>query len=228
MPPRPPTLRAALGTLVRHHGDGEDAAPPTNDPFELVLFENVAYLAKPARRLEAWSALVERVGVTPDAILAAPLAKLRRITAHGILKDTFAEKLRDCARIARDRADGDLAAALDVPVPAAKKLLRAFPGIGEPGAEKILLFSGRHPFVALESNGLRVLQRLGLVPADLPYAKAYAAAREITEKLPDDFPTRRRAHLVLREHGRVLCRNTRPLCVECPLRKSCPSSDAEG
>jgi endonuclease-3 len=46
--------------------------------------------------------------------------------------------------------------------PKAKKLLMRFPMIGEPGAEKILLFCGALAVLALESNGLRVLVRVGV------------------------------------------------------------------
>jgi endonuclease-3 len=58
---------------------------------------------------------------------------------------------------------GDLGAALRAAPGKARRALRSFPGIGEPGAEKILLFSGRQARLAPESNGLRVLVRLGLV-----------------------------------------------------------------
>jgi hypothetical protein len=39
--------------------------------------------------------------------------------------------------------------------------LKRFPGIGDPGAEKILLFIHSYPVMALDSNGTRVLCRVG-------------------------------------------------------------------
>jgi endonuclease III len=32
-----------------------------------------------------------------------------------------------------------------------------------------------------------------------------------------------RAHDLLRRHGQTLCKNSAPLCDECPLAESCPS-----
>ena len=93
------TLGTAIARLQTHYGAPEPL--PTTDPFELVLWENVAYLAPHARRLEAFRQLRHSVGTSPAAILAANKSALERVTAHGILKGDFAAKLRECARIAR-------------------------------------------------------------------------------------------------------------------------------
>lgn len=213
------SLPGVVAALAAHHG--RPAPPPTADPFELILFENVAYLASPARRLEAWSLLRDTVGTTPAALLAAKPKALARVTANGILAGTFAKKLRACARIAVDDFDGDLAAALDAPPEAAARALRKFPGIGAPGAEKILLFSGRAALLAPESNGLRVLVRLGLARDEGSYAKTYATARALGAALGSNPRLVRDAHLLLRRHGETLCRRTAPRCADCPLRARC-------
>ena len=156
------SLKEAVAVLERHYGS--PAPPPTSDPFELVLWENVAYLASGARRLDAFEQLRKTVGTSPDSIRRAGRTALEAVTSRGILKGTFAAKLRECARIASEECGGDVAAALRRDPGRAKRMLRTFPGIGEPGADKILLFSGLGAELAPESNGLRVLVRLGLVP----------------------------------------------------------------
>lgn len=218
------SLPNVVAALAAHAG--RPVPPPTSDPFELILFENVAYLASPARRLEAWSLLRDTVGTTPAAILAAKPRALARVTAKGILAGTFAKKLRACARIAVDDFGGDLTAALGAPVEAAKRALRKFPGVGAPGAEKILLFSGRAALLAPESNGLRVLVRLGLVRDEGSYAKTYAAARTLGAALGAKPRLVRDAHLLLRRHGETLCRRTAPRCADCPLRAGCVFANA--
>ncbi len=45
------TLREAVKVLHKHHGP--PAPLPTADPFELILCENVAYLAPRARSIKA-------------------------------------------------------------------------------------------------------------------------------------------------------------------------------
>jgi hypothetical protein len=57
--------------------------PPKTDPFELIVWENVAYLLSDERREAAFEALRERAGLTPKAILAAAQATLLEIAKMG-------------------------------------------------------------------------------------------------------------------------------------------------
>jgi endonuclease III len=215
---RPPsTLRDVARVLTRHYGPPEPL--PTTDPFELILWENVAYLARPARRREAFDELRRAIGTSPAEILSASPGALERVTSRGILKGTFAAKLRECAAIAVRDFGGDLKPALRGPVEVAKRALRSFPGIGEPGAEKILLFTGRGAFLAPDSNGLRVLVRLGLVREGPSYARTYAASRRVAKGL--DLKTLQAAHRLLQRHGQTLCKRGAPLCDACPLNSTC-------
>ena len=217
------SLRKIIPLLRRHYGPALPAMP--SDPFELILWENVAYLADDARRRRAFDLLRRTVGTRPGEILAAKPAALRAVTKHGILPVKFAAKLKDAARIAREQFGGDLAEVVRRPLPEAKRALRKFPGIGEPGAEKILLFSRRHAFLAPDSNALRVLARLGLVAAKLSYAQGYAAARALAKReLGRSVAGLIAAHQLLRRHGQELCRRMRPRCDQCPLFKLCPSA----
>lgn len=216
----PLRLREAVGLLRRHYG--RPAPLPTADPFELVLLENVAYLASPAARHQAFAELESTIGTKPAAILAAAPEALLRVTARGILKGTFAAKLRECAEIALDKCEGDLSAAIRVAPAKARRTLRLFPGIGEPGADKVLLFSGLAAELAPESNGLRVLVRLGLVEEKSSYARTYAASRQLKwNGRAAKAPALQEAHLLLRLHGQTLCRNRLPLCGGCPLESRC-------
>ena len=88
----------------------------------------------------------------------------------GILPDVSAEKLLNIARIAYEEFDSDLRSALKKPLPHAKKALKRFPSIGDPGAEKILLFTRSYPVMALDSNGLRVLCRVGFAEEQKNYS----------------------------------------------------------
>ena len=219
MPPARIPLRDAVRTLRRYYGRPE---PPSEDPFELVLLENIAYLGTSVRRREAFDLLGRTIGTTPAQILSANRPALERVTAHGILKSRFASKLRDCARIAMESAGGDLAAALRrEPIERARRLLRRFPGIGAAGADKILLFTGRLASLAPESNTLRVLARLGCIGEDKSYARMYRAGVAAGEQLAARIPVLRDAHLLLHRHGETLCKRSAPRCTECPLLRTC-------
>lgn len=204
---------------------GEPKPPPSRDPWRLILWENVAYLANDARRQAAYELLLSSVGHSPRSILHAQDEQLLAVAGHGILAETFAAKLRECASISLELApdsDGELKSLLEWPLAKAKKALRRFPGIGEPGAEKILLLAGAHAILALESNGLRVLVRLGFAPDTGAYAKTYRLVREALEpQLGDDCDELARLHYLLREHGKSVCKNSAPKCEDCVLRTRC-------
>jgi endonuclease III len=219
MPKRLLTLGAAVKLLRKHYGS--PAPLPATDPFELILLENVAYLASPARRREAFEQLKKTVGTNPAAILTAKDEALENVTARGILKGTFAAKLRECAHIALAKFDGDLSTVIRKPLSEAKRALRCFPGVGEPGAEKILLFTGAHALLAPESNGLRVLVRLGFVREDKSYARTYADSRRVVDALPADASVMQETHLLLQQHGQTLCKRAAPRCEACPLAWGC-------
>jgi endonuclease-3 len=205
-----------------HAFHGAPPAPFPTAPFELILWENVAYLANDRRRLQAFETLREQVGTHPGAILAAAGDVLLNATAQGILAQQFALKLREAARIALDDFGGDLDAVVRLPLREAKQRLGRFPGIGEPGAEKILLFTRQQPLLAPDSNALRVMVRLGLCPERRSYAATYSGAREVAQQqLGSDFDTVIDAHQLLRLHGQTLCRHGAPDCQRCPLARDC-------
>ncbi len=213
------TLGDAIEALRDRYGTPQ--RPPATDPFELILWENVAYLAPPARRRDAFLHLKRTIGTTPAAVLAADRASLEAVAARGILKRQFASKLQECAGIAIKEFAGDLNAVIRLPVAEAKRALRRFPGIGEPGAEKILLFTGKQPLLAPESNGLRVMARLGIIREETSYARTYAAARRAAQGLPAKASVLKEAHLLLQQHGQTLCTRNAPACSQCPLARRC-------
>ena len=140
---------------------GKQKTPKLKGPWEMILWENVAYLADDDRRQQAFQTLKKRIGTEPAKILSASDEALLEVTRHGIMPEQFAYKLRNCAKIALEEFGGDLRPLLKLPLAESKKALKQFPGIGGPGAEKILLFTSTHSIFALESNGLRVLLRRG-------------------------------------------------------------------
>ena len=188
----------------------------------MILWENVAYLANDAKRSEAFAELQAKTGLTPAGIRKAKDSVLLSIASKGIVAVGTVEKLRTAAEIARDSFHDDLAPILDKPLPAAKKDLRKFPAIGEPAAEKILLFNQRLPILAMDSNALRVLVRLGYAPEHRNYTTQYKnMQRALAPQLPDNCKALIRAYQLLRQHGQELCKRNSPLCDQCPLRPDC-------
>jgi endonuclease-3 len=213
-----------LTALRRFYGRRVDTGEP-RDPFRLIVWENAAYLVDDARRRLVFERLEEGIGVDPRRLLAAGSLKIERIIREGGMQpQRRAEKLLRCAQIAMERADGDLLAALrGLDRKGARALLKRFPGIGDPGADKVLLLAGLSGSPALDSNGLRVLERIGNLAASPSYAASYRAGiAYLTARGIKGVRVARRAFELLRQHGRTLCKRTRPRCAECPLRNECP------
>src|SRR3989440_5193879 len=214
-------LQKMVSQLAKHYG--KPGAPVTTDPFELILLENIAYLVSDERREEAFAMLRKHAGTKPHEILAASHDDILKATRlGGMHPEQRVSRLREIALIAMNEFDGDLKPALKLTLPKAKQALRKFPSIGEPSAEKILLFTRAYPVLGLDSNGLRVLLRLGFGEERKDYSASYRSVQEaIKDQLTDDYDWLIDAHLLLRHHGKELCKTNRPLCENCPVRKSC-------
>lgn len=178
-----PELGKIIATLRRAYG--RPRLPPAKGPFELVLWENSCYLLPDERRAQVFEGLRKQIGLNPKAILNAdPDTLLRLATMGGMRPKVRVFRWQEIARITLSQFDGDLEQILKLPYAQAKKALKQFPNIGDPGAEKILMFSTparakparpgnprAAPGLPLEWNGLRVLTRVG-----------YGRAQKITER----------------------------------------------
>src|SRR5437868_10048670 len=102
-------LGTIINALERHYGVPTPA--PFTGPFQMILWEIVAYLADDERRAIAFEALRNRVGLAPDQIVAAPKKLLSGITRMGgaIAEDERAGGLRVGARLVDGDFEGDLA-----------------------------------------------------------------------------------------------------------------------
>jgi len=223
--PKPVSLDWARKTLRKRYGPPE--WPAGTDPFHQILYQQVGYLVPKATRQAAFARLEKEVGLAPDEIRKAPLGTLRAIARAGgtIAAAERAGRMRQSAELVERRYAGDLRAALDVPLPKARRALQAFPMIGAPGADRILAASGAHAVLGLESNGLRVAHRLGFGSDRGSYAAAYRSAQAaLADQLPKQPAALAEISALFEEHGATLCRRTGPHCDECPLASRCPSA----
>jgi len=210
-----------IALLKRHYGMPD--VPPAKGPFELVLWENACYLLPDERRLEVFEALRNEVGLTAADLDAAsdnvllPLAK-----RGGMRPETRVFRWREIVRITLQQYGGNLDSILKLPYAEAKKALKQFPNIGDPGAEKILLLCGVASGLPLESNGLRVLVRLGWGRHQKDYGATYRSVQiALKQELPSSPVRLTEAHLLLRTHGKTLCKDNGPSCHQCPVSAAC-------
>ena len=222
MPKAASKLARVVDALREQHGSVE--LPVPSNAFEHVLWEKVAYLATDEKRAAAFDALKRRVGLTPAAILAAKPKTLREVAESGgvVGVDERVKNMQDAAAFVVDEFNGSLDAVANLPKRDAMKVLQRIRGIGEPGAERILLLIRAYQSLPLDSNGARVLVRLGYGRDDKNYTKMYRSVRDATA--PELVPTYEwliDAHLLLRRHGQTVCKTTSPRCHSCAVRAQC-------
>ena len=217
-----------IARLKRHYG--EPARLPATGPFELVLWENACYLLPDERRLEVFNTLRDKVELNPAAIDAASDAVLLPIAIRGGMRPEMRVfRWRQIAQVTLNQFGGNLNSILDRPYAEAKKALKLFPAIGDPGAERILLLCGVAMGLPLESNGLRVLTRIGWGSSHRNYGATYRSVQDdLKPELPVHVERLIEAHLLLRVHGKTLCKDKMPLCHQCPVSTHCRYAESIG
>ncbi len=197
---------------------------PLRDPLEILVWENIGYLIDDERRATLFAEFKTKIGFKAAQIANAPLPLLTDIAGRGGMHpQKRADRLREIGRLAIAECDGKLVRAMRaLPLPKARALLKKFPSVGDPGADRIVLFSGIAAQPAISSDGLRALVRLGYCPEQKSYSQTYRAATDVLRKDGiADAQWFEQAYLVLRAHGRALCKRSAPICEPCPLDAHC-------
>ena len=215
------SLRRIIDKLRQAYGSPSPSR--ITDPFEMVLYESVAYLVADEHRDRAFENLRSTIGLSPDEILAASRDQWQSVAElAGSNKRGQIAKMIKSAEIVRDEFDGDLSQILTWPFKKAIAALRKFPAVGEPSAEKILLFNKAAAIMPFESNGLRVVVRIGFAPELSNYSAMYRAAqRAVMDDIPADHDWLITAYHLLRKHGQTICKRATPQCEMCVVRPDC-------
>ncbi len=222
MKPKPAGLAEVLDALEAFSGP-QTAEWPT-DPYLFLVWWHCGYPASDAACAKGWASLEARVGVTPEQLLGASEAELRAaLKAGGMVPELRAMRLQTIAEWVQKEFAGDLRGELKrLPVAKARAALKKFPNIADPGADRILLFGGISPVGAVPSNGPQVLVRIGRGREHENYGLNYREAQEAIEaETAASFDARRRAYLLLKQHGQAICKRTNPKCGECPVANRC-------
>lgn len=194
----------------------------------MVLWETCAYLVDDERRELVFNRLMAKTLRDAERIAAMRIEALATLIEDGGMQPGVrAEKVQGAANLVLDIGQTELARLCKTDPVRARRLLKKFPGVADPGADRILMIAGGAPTLGLESNGVRTLSRLGfgqVVAKD--YAKTYrSVSLAAAAELPGTVAARIEAHQLLRRHGKTLCKTSVPLCGECPLAARCPTAN---
>jgi endonuclease III len=194
------------------------------DPYLFLVWWHCGYPASDASCAKGWESLNNEIGVDPDRLLSVNFSKLAlALKSGGMMAELRAMRLKDIAERIQKQFGGDLRIALKrASVTQARAAIKKFPGVADPGADRILLFGGISPVAAVPSNCPHVLVRIQIGREPENYRKTYSEAQRILQaSVPGTFDARMRAYLLLKCHGQHLCKLTNPKCSACPVRTSC-------
>jgi endonuclease III len=215
------TIPDLLDKLEAFYGPQEPCWPV--DPYQFLVWWHCGYPASDATCARGWSALRNEIGIELLELLRVPQSKLAKaLKAGGMVPELRAMRLQQIAERVQNEFGGDLRASLAGPLSKVRKMLKKFPGIADPGADRILLFGHCSPVAAIPSNCPHVLVRIqsGLERED--YGVTYREAQSLIEAaVPDQFGPRTRAFLLLKEHGQSTCKRVKPKCDACTVSGHC-------
>lgn len=214
-------LATILNQLESHYGRQEPNWP--TDPYLFLVWWHCGYPASDTACNKGWESLNKTIGAELQQLLSATPAKLAAaLKPGGMVPELRAMRLKEIAARVKDEFGGDLRSALIGPLAQVRKILKKFPNIADPGADRILLFAGIAPIAAVPSNCPHVLVRIQHGQERENYGITYKEAQQAIEtEVPEKFDARIRAYLLLKHHGQELCKRTKPKCPECPLNASC-------
>jgi endonuclease III len=158
-------------------------------------------------RFGAWQPILEApTSEVADAIRSGGLAEIKAPRIQGVL-----------AAIQQDRGELSLDFLATLPLDEARTYLTSLNGVGPKTAACVLLFALGMPALPVDTHVHRVSKRLGLIGEKV---NAEAAHRLLESAIPPDQMFD--AHMLLIQHGRVICKALRPRCESCPLEARCP------
>jgi endonuclease-3 len=216
-----PRIADLLDALQSFYGAVAPHAP--TDPYEFLVWWHCGYPASEERCAKGWESLRREIGIAPKQLALATTAQLAKaLKAGGMVPELRAARLKEIAQRVQREFAGDLLSVLSqLPAAQVRKALKAFPGIGNPGADRISLFSRLSPLAAVPSACPHVLVRVLHGPEGDKYVAIYAAAQRMLDALPATFDARIRGYLLVDRHGHELCKRSKPLCPRCPLQSQC-------
>ena len=216
------TLAAALDILEQHYGPQQPTSP--TDPYDFLIWWHCGYPASDAACNRGWLSLTSAIRIDPTTLLHTSEARLATLLKPGgMVPELRARRLHEIAHRVLNQCSSDLRSALAaLSLKDARRLLKSFPNIGDPGADRILLFAGLASLPAVPSNAPQVAVRIQLGAEHESYATTYREAQSLIDsEVPAHFDARTRAFLLLKHHGETLCKRTKPKCPDCPLQPTC-------
>jgi endonuclease III len=159
-------ITSLLDRLESFYGKQHSEVP--TDPYEFLVW-HCSYPASEERCAKGWQSVRSKIGIAPKQLLAAKTLLAGALKVGGMVPALRAARLKEIAGRVQDEFAGDLRSALSrLTATQARKALKTFPGIGNPGADRILLFGRLLPVAAVPSSCPHVLFKDSRLPIGQP------------------------------------------------------------
>jgi endonuclease-3 len=208
-------LRRLLRRLERAYG--RPRWQPALDPLGELIATILSQSTSDTNSDRAYEALRTAFPTWEEVMHAHPDHLAQAIHSGGlaILKGRRIQEILRAIKADRGRLNLDFLK--DVPIPAARAYLAAFPGVGPKTVACVLLFACGHPAFPVDTHVFRITTRLGLLPSGCTAERAHTILEPLIP--PAQVYS---AHINLIRHGRTTCQARQPACQHCCLRTLCP------
>ena len=142
-----------------------------------------------------------------DDIIDLDIKELEKILYLARYRKIKARRLKEVSKEILERFNGK--------VPDNKEDLLSIKGIGPKTANVVLAFAFNKPFIPVDSNTIRISNRLGWTSSKNPLE----VEKLLVDNLDKDYL--KDANAVFMLHGKNICVPSSPFCNKCPVEKYC-------
>jgi len=206
-------VETIISKLDRYYGvkEWKRWREPVGELIRTILSQNTT----DKNSLRAYANLIETFK-TWEEIIKAKEEDIAAPIRSGGLANIKAKKIKkSLMEIKRREGKIDLEFLADYKLDEAEEYLISLDGVGPKTAACVLIFSFNFPIIPVDTHVHRVSNRLGLVTTK---------SREKTQELMKGIISAKDVysfHLNIIEHGRKVCKASKPLCSECFLTDFC-------
>jgi len=182
----------------------------TRDPYKIIVAEIMLQRTKADQVLPVYRDFLEKFPTIHHLVRAAPEEIEEFFKRLGLR--WRADKIRKMADFVVREYNGRF--------PRSKEMLMKIPGVGDYISSALLSFAYGLPYVVVDSNVCRIIQRVFGIKARGEARRDKRFHELAREMLPENEDSRL-LNFALIDFAALVCKPRRPLCSSCPIRNLC-------
>lgn len=173
----------------------------------------------------SWSNVEKAIQTLKKERLLHPhqISKLRTQKLAGFIRasgyfNQKAKKLKAFVHYFKKNYQGSINEMRKKTLPSLRRELLDIYGIGPETADSMLLYALQKPIFVVDAYTKRIFTRLGILQG----GESYEEVQELfMQHLDPDESLFNEYHALIVQHGKGICRKSKPLCGRCPIRSFC-------